>query len=450
MRRWPPVSYHDIYNYLVMSECVDGEAMVNFKSMDSYNYFKSQKVGALYISSPAEDLIYVKGDVIPSLAVNSERHHAWVLLTTTGLDHATLTGRSGEACTDRQQQWNQGTCKNIGPKRISHVRFKRHKSGVDEHQAAEEQGFVLPPIRQYLTHTDMRNALLDEKCSVRNLVLLPGSLVYKTINAQVQEATTPCDLPHNEHTDATLTCRKCASFYDRYIDIDGEKLEQATQQQSSSKVWHDARKIRLTVSSAKKVPVKSTTDPSRFLRDHLFPSFRGNHATNHGKENEPNALRELQRIGYPTVSSGTVICPEEPWLSASPDGIIKDTNVLVEVKCPVTTGADMTKCLESGKPVCDVKLINGRHVLMRNGPRGYFMQTQLGMKCTNTKQCIFFVWCAESHILINVEYDEKYTQSLVERLKRFYFTTMLPRVVEDFNGSRLTLSKLYMTVTKDV
>ncbi|KAK7495573.1 hypothetical protein BaRGS_00013271 [Batillaria attramentaria] len=155
------------------------------------------------------------------------------------LDHATLTGRSGEAYTDRQEQWNLGTCKNIGPKRISHVCFKRHKSGVDEHQAAEEQGFVLPPICQYLTHTDLRNALLIEKCSIRNLALLPGSMVNKTINAQVQEATTPCDLPHNEHTDATLTCRKCASFYDKYIDIEGEKLERAIQQQSSSKVWHD-------------------------------------------------------------------------------------------------------------------------------------------------------------------------------------------------------------------
>ncbi|KAK7104790.1 hypothetical protein V1264_019451 [Littorina saxatilis] len=46
MRNWPPVTYVKIVNYLMFSEGCDGEAMDNFKSMESYNYFQSRKVSA--------------------------------------------------------------------------------------------------------------------------------------------------------------------------------------------------------------------------------------------------------------------------------------------------------------------------------------------------------------------------------------------------------------------
>ena len=46
-------------------------------------------------------------------------------------------------------------------------------------------------------------------------------------------------------------------------------LEQGTKSQSSSILWRDARKVRLTASSASKVPVKDTTDATTFIREHL-------------------------------------------------------------------------------------------------------------------------------------------------------------------------------------
>ena len=47
MKRWPAVSYPDIFNYLVLSEGYDGGEMQNYKSMDSFNYFKSGKVSSI-------------------------------------------------------------------------------------------------------------------------------------------------------------------------------------------------------------------------------------------------------------------------------------------------------------------------------------------------------------------------------------------------------------------
>ena len=139
-------------------------------------------------------------------------------------------------------------------------------------------------------------------------------------------APTPVVCPkHTDHTHSEpMTCKPCKDFFVKYIDIDRLVLDQKSQAQSDSKLWHDARKLRLTASSVKKVPVtvRDTTNPDNFLREHLFPSFRGNHATQHGKDCEPKALKELAELGHPTVKMGTVLSASEPWLSASPDGMI--------------------------------------------------------------------------------------------------------------------------------
>ena len=82
MKRWPTVQYAHIVNYLVFSEGVDGEEMENFKSIESYNYFHSGKVGAVYVATATADLLYLRTEVTPSQDVNNTKHQAWVLATT--------------------------------------------------------------------------------------------------------------------------------------------------------------------------------------------------------------------------------------------------------------------------------------------------------------------------------------------------------------------------------
>jgi len=48
-----------------------------------------------------------------------------------------------------------------------------------------------------------------------------------------------------------------------------KNLEQGTKSHSSSILWRNARKVRLTASSASKVQAKDTTDATTFIRDHL-------------------------------------------------------------------------------------------------------------------------------------------------------------------------------------
>ncbi|KAG0425314.1 hypothetical protein HPB47_027505 [Ixodes persulcatus] len=64
-------------------------------------------------------------------------------------------------------------------------------------------------------------------------------------------------------------------------------------------------------------------------------SFHGNAATRHGQMYEPVARQAfIVKTGFTVSLCGTVVCSEEPWLSATPDGIIESENAILEIKCP--------------------------------------------------------------------------------------------------------------------
>ena len=99
-KRWPPMDYKNIFNYLVLSEGVDGESMENYKSMDSYVHFESGKVGTVLVYEAAPGFLYLKAEVRPSQPVNNAKHTAWVLTMSDGVETAgceCLAGR-GRSC----------------------------------------------------------------------------------------------------------------------------------------------------------------------------------------------------------------------------------------------------------------------------------------------------------------------------------------------------------------
>ena len=352
------------------------------------------------------------------------------------MESAERAGRSGEACTDKQQQWNRGTITNIGPKRLSQVMFKRHKNTEEKVGANPcNEVPIVTSSPKYLTYDEFVQA--TRASSVAALSLIPGSMLHKALTATPSgDRGSTCE-EHGDHSNNS--CAKCTMFYNTYIDIDRDNLERMTRQQTESSAWHDCRRVRITASSAKKVPVRSTTDCTRFLREQIFPSFRGNSATQHGVQNEPVALLQLSGMGYNIQKSGAVLAEQEPWLSASPDGKCCDS--IVEIKCPCVD--DVLEELGKGRVVSDLHLVNGKSVLKRNGPNGYYTQVQVTMYCTGIKKCKFFVWTEKSHALVDIAFDTDFVSNLLQRLRVFYFAHMLPRLVDDFEAGRLIFSAPY-------
>ncbi|XP_015260755.1 PREDICTED: uncharacterized protein LOC107105150, partial [Cyprinodon variegatus] len=359
MKKWPHITYEDIFNYVVLSLGADGSTMRNYKSTEAYQYLHSGKVGKVLISNNINDLIFLKADVNPSQS-KSDAHSAWILTTSTGtvetagctcvaglgkscshaaailwkVQYAVSKGLTGWSCTDEQRHWNSGTQRNLVPKRLNNISFQHHRESSDFSENIHPISPSLPPTPAYTSHEAL-------KVSLEAASIPLGSLLHKCISAvpdQVVAAHTQLQQPHDEHgTDKR--CQKCMAFYDRYIKLDGDKcavLEELTKMQSASHLWFDARKLRVTGSSAKKVPVRASTRPENFLREHLFPRFHGNTATRYGQENEKVAYAWLESCGFVVEKRGTVVSVTEPWLSASPDGVVNSTELL-EIECPVLT-----------------------------------------------------------------------------------------------------------------
>ena len=98
----------------------------------------------------------------------------------------------------------------------------------------------------------------------------------------------------------------CVTTYNQQCN-----LEKETKGHSTSVVWRDARRLRITDSSVEKVPVRATTSAENFLREQLYPSFRGNYATEHGRTSEPKALQALKEMGF-VISPRVLLCL---WMS---------------------------------------------------------------------------------------------------------------------------------------
>jgi len=359
------------------------------------------------------------------------------------------SGVTGISCTDEQRRWNAGTKRNHEQKRISQISFRHHRAEEAYGASAAREGERLPSTPCYDTHHDFRETVGSS--DTKALFELKNSLLEKCYNANVPEQADDIDSielhqPHGE----TLTCGKCKSFYNNYIEMNSDQaaeLEIQTQNQSLSEVWHSARQIRITASSAKGVPVRATTNPDKFLREHLFPSFRGNAATKYGSEKEVIARNLLVEQGLLVSLSGTRVSLTEPWLSASPDGIINGVELL-EIKCPILKNTTTSLAEHFTMSYSDIKVVNGKPELQRNGVRGYYRQVQLGMFCTGLRMAKLLVWSSKEHILINVPYDAEYLAEQIKRLRGFYFSVMLPRVVDEFFAGRLKLNGRYQQIVR--
>ncbi|KAL2095489.1 hypothetical protein ACEWY4_010208 [Coilia grayii] len=442
MRLWPSVAYVDILNYLVLSAGIDGESLKNYKSTEAYQYLHSGKVGRVLLCENGE-YVLLQAAVNPSQA-STPSHNAWVLTRKNGrvetagctciagmgrscshaaaimwkVENAVFNGLTGIACTDEQRKWNSGTQRNLAPKLLTEMSFVHHKAS-DAFIAPDVRPdyLPLPPTPRFETLAEMRSAL-------GHLTLPKDSLLYKCIHAEAP-AMTVQELPPAAHTDhdGSNGCPPCSGFYGTFVDIESDRLQLLTHEQNASHLWHDSRKLRITASTAKKVPVRTT--PERFLQQHVYPRFHGNVATRHGVAGEVLALKWLEDRGHIVTRRGTVLCPTEPWLSASPDGVLS-TGELLEIKCLFLKPHETVQDLMESKKY-DVRIVEGAPKLLPNGPRGMYMQIQLALLCTNLRACKLLLWSHLQQVMLHVAFDKAFCTKTVARLKDFYFRHMLIR-----------------------
>ncbi|CAC5382265.1 unnamed protein product [Mytilus coruscus] len=174
--------------------------------------------------------------------------------------------------------WNRGTKRNIEPRPLSNIVFKKPKQGenlLDDFNV-NAPGFRDTPM--YCFSQELRTAL--EQSPLLHLFELKETTINKSF---VSKPAVKENIPKDHEQECSL--------------------------------WKHTRKIRITASSASKVPIKETTDCTNFIREHLHPKFVGDKFTKHGQESEIAAKEYLLSNGYHVLEKGTYVSPEENWLS---------------------------------------------------------------------------------------------------------------------------------------
>lgn len=68
------------------------------------------------------------------------------------------------------------------------------------------------------------------------------------------------------------------------------------------------------------------------------------------------------------------------------------------------------------------------------------------MFCTGLKSVTLLIWTPREHVSFTVQYDEAFPREQVKRLRGFYFSHMLPQLVDEYTAGRFKLNKRYIEV----
>ncbi len=113
------------------------------------------------------------------------------------------------------------------------------------------------------------------------------------------------------------------------------EIERNTRGQAESEQWFVERRKRLTASHVGSIAkMRKNTQRSNKVQNLLYSKFRGNEATQYGVVTEDRAIQyyitnQLGSVhqGLSVVKCGLFVLLDNPWLAASPDGIIYDPQI---------------------------------------------------------------------------------------------------------------------------
>ena len=235
-------------------------------------------------------------------------------------------------------------------------------------------------------------------------------------------------------------------YYETNVVITKEeamKIESNTRDQSCNDQWKAERRKRLTASRVGGIlKMRKTTSRANKVKELLYSKFRGNEATRYGI-----LMEDVARTGYVThqqqcrhpgvnvTSCGLFVSLDNPWLAATPDGIVEDPNEhsspegLLEMKNPHSkrnlTLAEACRsssfCLKEEKKE-DIATYNLKK------KHDYFYQVQCQMYCVNKEWCDFVVQTEKDMHIERIYRDREWWNKQLPKLKSFYDNSLLPEL----------------------
>ncbi|XP_046142603.1 uncharacterized protein LOC123988021 [Osmia bicornis bicornis] len=205
-------------------------------------------------------------------------------------------------------------------------------------------------------------------------------------------------------------------------------IEAETRDQAKSEKWIAYRRKLLTASNFGKIcKLRKDTPWENTLKSIMYPQIPNLRSLEYGRENEANALRQLEdELGIHIRSCGLFIDAVVPYLRATPDGIVDD-DTIVEVKCP-----------ESAKDLSPAETIEQLPAIRRifrgdemNKIHHYYYQVQGQLHITNRQCALFCLWTPKGMKIVKVPRNDTFwATEMEEKLKKFYEDCMLPEIID--------------------
>ena len=226
---------------------------------------------------------------------------------------------------------------------------------------------------------------------------------------------------------------------EKAMEIESLTRRQGTANEVAANLWMAERRKRITASVCGTIAKRrTTTKVGKFVKTHLYSTFRGNMATEWGKLQEPESeeayLLEKRRVSpHIAVSeSGLVVHHHHHWLGASPDGLVydpssKEPEGIVEFKNPYSA---RTMTLQDASQSKDFCLVNKDGSFQLKRTHVYFYQLQATMFCTGRKWCDFVVRTTVDLHIERITFNSDFWKPILLRLRSFYFSAILPELAE--------------------
>lgn len=235
-------------------------------------------------------------------------------------------------------------------------------------------------------------------------------------------------------------------FYDTFVNVTEKQCIAIETAKQGSMEWKCARQYRITASDfAAAIGNNKYLTPEELVNRKVMNTFNGNEATEWGSTHERDARATFKKwfidavdilygnYGIPNQSNiefsepNLLVYPDTPWMGVSPDGLVTWTHPtgnritdLIEYKCPMkSTSSHPYARYEQNVPDYYKTQIDG----IRGSLESH------GIPITRT---YFVVWQPTSTWITNYESTYPY-ELLLQQLKEFYFTSLLPDITHHHN-----------------
>lgn len=198
-----------------------------------------------------------------------------------------------------------------------------------------------------------------------------------------------------------------------------DDIERSTRGQASNAKWAAERTKRLHSSNFGRIcKMTERTDARNFAEQLTQHSKLSTKPIQHGKRYEPEAVRLFSQCQKKEVSDcGIFVSADHPFLAASPDGVIKESDgemAVLEVKCPYS----VKDKLISAETV--PYLVETKSSLTLKENHDYYYQVQGQMLCTKAKKAYFVVYTFKDLVVIPIPRNEAFIEDMVRKLSAFF------------------------------